>query len=426
MKKKQREVEVIPFEYELTDEPITGMAGLPVIMAAAKALGLEELFDEHLSIKLRKRGYSEYELAMGVILTLLAGGENLEDAEMIRMDEVVSGGRFPHSTTVGDFLRRFDGEEIQRALVEVQDALSRSILEACGYSRLTLDMDATMIKAEGRKREGTGRSYNGVNGYQVLVVFAAEPGLVLATDFRPANVHPGNGAVKLLEHTLTVIPDGTSLHLRSDSACYNKEVIGCCERKGMTFTITADMTAPLVSRINALPESEWHELTSKEQVGQLYYQPVGWERAYRYIVVRKKKGEDLFGAVYTYRAFVTNISRGKPAFLVKRHRRHANVENGIKELKSGLSLSAMPCLAYHANRAWFGLGSIAHNLYVGMKLIFLPARWARKTIKTIRFRLLSIGGVLVRHARRKILKIPRYHPWSRELIRLRDSIVTAR
>ena len=48
---------VLPFEYELTDQPITGMGGLPVFLAAAKKLGLEKLFSDHLTIKLRKRGY---------------------------------------------------------------------------------------------------------------------------------------------------------------------------------------------------------------------------------------------------------------------------------------------------------------------------------------------------------------------------------
>ena len=94
---------ILPFEYELTDQPITGMGGLPIFLAAAKKLGLEKHFTEHLTIKLRKRGYTEFELSIAIILTLLAGGEGLDDVDKIRMDEIVSGGGFPHSTTVGDF-----------------------------------------------------------------------------------------------------------------------------------------------------------------------------------------------------------------------------------------------------------------------------------------------------------------------------------
>ena len=418
-----KKTKILPFEYELTDKPITGMGGLPVFWAAAKKLGLEELFTEHLNIKLRNRGYTESELSMAIILTLMAGGESLEDVDKIRMDEVVSGGRFPHSTTVGDFLRRFEDEEMLDAIARVKDAMSESILDACGYDRLTLDIDATTIKAEGKNREGTGMSYDGVTGYQVLAVFAAEPGLLLAEDLRPANTHPGSGALPLLERALRVIPEGTTLHMRSDSACYSKDVVQWNESHKITFTITADMTAPLQRAIEALPDDAWHSISSTEDAANLSYQPTGWPKPYRFIAVRKRKGTDLFGVVYSYRAFVTNILRGKPELLVRRHRRHANVENGIKELKSGFSLSVMPCSAFHANRAWFHLGSIAHNLFVAVKVLFMPCAWAHHTIKTIRYRLIHIGGVLVHHARRLVVKISRMHPWWKDFIRLKKRII---
>jgi len=83
----------------------------------------------------------------------------------------------------------------------------------------------------------------------------------------------------------------------------------------------------------------------------------------------------------------------------------------------------MPCLAYHANRAWFHLGVIAHNLFMAIKLLFLPAKWASCTIKTVRWRLIDIGGVMVCHARRRALKISRSHPWHRDFFRLRKRIL---
>lgn len=414
---------VLRFEYELTDQPITGMGGLPIFLAAAKKLGLEELFNENLTIKLRKRGYTECELSMAIILTLLAGGEGLDDVDKIRMDEIVSGGKFPHSTTVGDFLRRFTDEDIFASLTKVQDALSRTVLEACRYDSLTLDIDATGIKAEGKNRQGTGKSFDGVTGYQALAVFVAELGLLLAQDFRSANTHPGSGAVTLIEHALTLIPPGIRLHIRSDSACYDKGVVELCEQRDMTFTITADMTAPLRRKIEDLSEEAWRSIPSSEEAANLYYQPSGWLKVYRFIAVRKHKGEDLFGTTYKYRALVTNIISGNPEFILHRHRRHANVENGIKELKSGFSLSLMPCSDYNANRAWFSLGSIAHNLFVAVKVLFLPARLAKHTIKTIRYRLINIGGILVRHGRCLVVKISRMHPWWKDFIRLKKRIM---
>ena len=112
-------------EYEVCDLPITSLGGLPVIWDLAEALGLEELFNRNLKVKIRQGGYSEYQMAMAIILTFIACGESLEDADKIRLDEVVSGSPFPHSTTVGDFLRRFDGEEFTAALETINDEINR-------------------------------------------------------------------------------------------------------------------------------------------------------------------------------------------------------------------------------------------------------------------------------------------------------------
>jgi hypothetical protein len=413
-------------EYEVCDLPITSLGGLPVIWDLAEALGLEELFNRNLKVKMRQRGYSEYQMAMAIILTFIAGGESLEDADKIRLDEVVSGSPFPHSTTVGDFLRRFDGEEFTAALDTINDEINRQFLSQAGYDSLTIDADATIIEAGGKKRQGVSMAYNGKMGFQPLMLFAAEPGLLLAKDFRPANVHPGSGITGLLDKALSVIPEGTKLHFRSDSACYDKNVVSYCESNDMSFTIAADMTTALGAEIDSLPGDAWHYFGDKdEEVAQFYYQPAGWSKPYRYIVVRKPKGQDLFGTVYRHHAIVTNQCFGNPDFILKRHRRHAGVENSIKELKSGYGLSLLPCSSYNANHAWFLLGIMAHSLTVILKVLYMAKKWSKNTIKTLRYRLFNLGGVLVRHARKRILKVPRGHPWLRDIFRCRKRILAA-
>lgn len=413
-------------EYEVCDLPITSLGGLPVIWDLAESLGLEELFNKNLKVKIRKRGYSEYQMAMAIILTFIAGGQALEDADKIRLDEVVTGNPFPHSTTVGDFLRRFEDEEFMAAIDEINDEINRQFLLQANYDSLTLDVDATIIEAGGKMRQGAAMAYNGKVGFQPFMLFAAEPGMLLAQDFRPANVHPGSGVTRLLDRALTVIPERTKLHFRSDSACYDKDVVAYCESQGMTFTITAVVTTALRSEIDSLSEDAWHSFGDKdEEAAQFYYQPAKWPKPYRFIVVRKPKGQDLFGTVYRYHAIVTNQSFGNPDFILQRHRRHANVENSIKELKSGFGLSLLPCSSYNANHAWFLLGAMAHSLVVILKVLYLANKWAKNTIKTLRYRLFNLGGVLVRHARKRTLKVPRTHPWLKDLLRCRKRILAS-
>lgn len=411
-------------EYEACDIPITSMGGLPLIWDLAESFGLEELFTRNLKVKMRNRGYSEYQMAMAIILTFIAGGQSLEDVDKIRLDEVVTGSSFPHSTTVGDFLRRFAEDEVIAAIEAINDEINRLFLAQASYRSLTLDADATIVEAGGKHRQGVSTAYNGKVGFQPLLIFAAEPGLLLAKQFRPANVHPGSGVNELLNKALSIIPEGTLLHFRSDSACYNKDVVQYCETKKISFTIAADITSALRAEFETLSQDAWHSFGDKEEeVAQFYYQPTGWSKPYRYIVTRKVKSQDLFGAVYRYHAIVTNQISGNPDFILKRHRRHATVENSIKELKSGFGLSLLPCSSYNANKVWFLLGIMAHSLAVILKVLHLTKKWAKTTINTLRFRLFHIGGVLVRHARKHILKVPRAHPWLKDLFLCRKRIL---
>ena len=59
---------------------------------------------------------------------------------------------------------------------------------------------------------------------------------------------------------------------------------------------------------------------------------------------------------------------GKPLELEADHRRHAEIENAIRDLKYGVGLNHLPSGRFAANGAWLAVQEMAHNLvwYVGM------------------------------------------------------------
>ena len=69
-------------------------------------------------------------------------------------------------------------------------------------------------------------------------------------------------------------------------------------------------------------------------------------------------------ARYSYHAFITDRD-GETLELEADHRRHAEVENAIRDLKYGVGLNHMPSARFAANGAWLAVQ--AHNL----------ARWTR-------------------------------------------------
>ena len=103
------------------------------------------------------------------------------------------------------------------------------------------------------------------------------------------------------------------------------------------------------------------------------------------------------------------------------HRRHAEGENAIRDLKYGVGLNHTPSGRFADNGAWLEIQVIAHNL----------TRWTARiglgeqimATKTFRRRVFAMAGRLTRSARRLTLHLPQRWPWetqfNRALARLR-------
>ena len=228
---------------------------------------------------------------------------------------------------------------------------------------------------------------------------------MLFSHLRRGSAHTARNIVWFLRETSKRVPADTTLKLRADSGFYSKAVVEWCEAEGLTFTITADQTAPLLQAIAALPERRWRPLPeyALADVAELHYQPVGWSKPYRYVVKREvaeKKSGELY---WKYHVLVTNDEVRPTAEVMIWHLQHADMENAIKEHKSGFGLEKLPTQKFHANWAYLLIGQIAFNLVAWFKRLVLPVGYQRVTIKTLRHHLLNLAGKLVHTARRCFL-----------------------
>ena len=96
------------------------------------------------------------------------------------------------------------------------------------------------------------------------------------------------------------------------------------------------------------------------------------------------------------------------------HRRHAEVENAIRDLKYGVGLIHMPSGSFRANAAWLGLNVMAHNLARWTSRIGLGERLI--ATDTLRRRYLRTPGRFSRSARRLTLHLPTNWPWAEEFV----------
>jgi Transposase DDE domain group 1 len=97
-----------------------------------------------------------------------------------------------------------------------------------------------------------------------------------------------------------------------------------------------------------------------------------------------------------------------------RHRRHARVEDSVRQGKD-TGMRNLPHHAFEHTQTWLELSLIAQDLLTWMNLTCLAGELQNAEPKRLRHWLLHTAGRVVRHGRRTHLKLDRDWPWSTTL-----------
>jgi len=399
-------------------------AGLVLPMTLAGRLGLRALFDEGVDLG-GAVGHANVGLkAMALIASALAGGDSIDDADMLRSgrSDTAIGQWMPAPSTLGTFLRSFTWGH-SRSLGSVAAELLARAWEAGagpGTNPLTIDVDSTICAVYGIKKQGARFGYTKTRGLHPLVAAAAGTGDVLGIRARGGNANSAKGAASFLTEVFntTRSAGGTGpLTLRADSGFYSKKVVDTCRKHKDRFSVTVRLNSALHKAIAQIPEGDWkpipYWIDGGAEVAETSYRPFGKKETTVRLIVRRVKPTPGFQlallAVWDHHAFITN-RHGDTLFLEADHRRHAEIELVIRDLKEGSGWCHMPSGSFAANAAWMELGAMAHNL----------ARWTARigelsdkivTTATLRRKYLTIPGHVTRSGRRSTLHLADNWPW---------------
>lgn len=125
---------------------------------------------------------------------------------------------------------------------------------------------------------------------------------------------------------------------------------------------------------------------------------------------------------WRHQVTLTNDTQPDIARLELRHRRHAQVENRIKNLK-GTGLDRLPFHAFDANQVWVELIVIAALLLAAIQTL-IDDELSVAEPRRLRFALLHIAARIVHHARRTWLKLDRSWPWTGQFLTVYDRLST--
>ena len=242
-----------------------------------------------------------------LVASALAGGDCIDDADVLRTGGTASalGCVVKAPSTLGTFLRSFRWGHVRQL-----DRVSRELLARAWTT-------------------------------------GAGTGDVLMSRLREGRANTARGAAHFLREMVGRVRYGGAtgqLTVRADSGFYAHALVAVCRAMDVRFSITIRQHARLRNLIEAIPEADWtpipYWMDGAADVAETTYTPFQSEpdAAPARLIVRRVKptpGTQLaLFATYSYHGFITDRD-GATREPEADHRRHAEIENAIRDLKYG-------------------------------------------------------------------------------------------
>lgn len=472
---------LLPFQYEAekNESQLTAFAGLPLYLEMALGSGLCRAIALHLRTK--TQGWEDTQIILSLILLNIAGGTCVEDIERLEADEGLrtlflkmetQGMRrkerreyerrwrkekkraFPSASTIHRYLTQFhqaSEEALRESRVSFIPARNELLQKLIGLNSVliefaqgkspcetaTLDQDATLSSTH--KRTAL-YCYEKYKAYQPFNTYWHEQRLLLHSEFRDGNVHPGFEQLRVLKECLQLLPEGVKkVYLRSDTAAYQRELLDYCARGEdprfgvIEFAIGADVTTAFKAAVRSVKGSDWkpiyrdlgngEKMKTDQEWAEVCYVPVRSilpknAPDYRYIAIRESMSlqETLSGVEEkqqtlpfqtmefqsrSYKLFgiITNRTIHGEELIHWYRQRCGDSERVHHVEKNELAGGRFPSQKFGANAAWWQIMVLAFNLNSLMKKWALPEKLKNKGMKALRFYVIGVAGQVVQHAR---------------------------
>jgi len=439
------------FDYDEghAQQGLTALAGIPLLLQAFRSLDLPRSVQRNVSTKQRQRGLDEAGYVESFLILNAAGGECLDDFAHLREDGLkdLIGHDLPSPEAARKFLYQFHEDQlIERAqqrlgagqvsyipdesarlqgLGQVNTDLVRELAQRGEPQKIaTIDLDSTIIESWKKQALPT---YQGGKGYQPMLALWAEMNVIVADQFRDANVPALQDPLTVARRAYQSLPASvTEYYFRGDAACYEKQLLGWLRNEQraegpsgpIQFAISVRMQASLKQHILRLPSFAWKPYreeseTVSECADVLNYWPEAEDDKefgpLRWVAIRvRKKQGDLFadGSEAKHFAVVSNVWNWEPKRLLEWHREKAGTIEAIHDvLKNELAAGVLPCGRFGANAAWLRLAVLTHNVMTALKRLALPEEYLSARPKRLRFLIFNTVGRIVHHARRVVCRI---------------------
>ena len=222
--------------YDISDRGrAVACGGIGAIHLLARRVGLIDAIDARLHLLKVHLPYHESDHVLNIAYNILAGGDCLQDLELLRNDEAwldaLGASRIPDPTTAGDFCRRFESAGQVNTLMDAINSVRAGVWKRQPrefFDRAIIDADGTIAPTDARCKEGIDIGYDGRWGYHPLLISLANTREPLYLLNRPGNRPSHEDAAGYLDKAITLCRNAgfQRILLRGESSGSSIEVAG--------------------------------------------------------------------------------------------------------------------------------------------------------------------------------------------------------
>jgi Transposase DDE domain group 1 len=432
--------------------------GVPLVRLLAQESGLRAGLSKALQRKDFHPVYDRGQVVTDVAVALAHGATNVAAATRMLADVEIVCGPAASSATVWRVFADLDAAAL--AQLAVARAAQRRRVWAALAARpqgfpwlrvagqdwdgwIVLDVDASLIESHSDKQGAAATFKKHIYGLHPLVVSVANTDEVLAVVLRNGNAGSNTVAdhITVLGEAVAQIPARyrKKIIFRADGAGATKDLLAWIKAEaaehGYTwhYSVGFDVTDRVRTAIGQVPAGVWAPALTAEgdvrsgahvtELTEILDLADGWPAKMRTLARteplhpkhRKQASEIEKRRGQRFQAVATDLPGHHYPKLDAFHRNHAGVETVIKDAKR-LGLTRLPSYYLAFNQAWCVTVAIACDLLAWLRLLALDhhPKLTKATPDTLRG-LLHVPARLVRHARRRLLRLPTDHPYAGDL-----------
>ena len=245
------------------------------------------------------------------------------------------------------------------------------------YESIHVDIDTTVETIYGKQqggRKGHNTQHRGKKGFRPVLCFIEETREYLTGKLRRGETMGGHEIADLIRTFKKYLPGCvTQVILRADGEFISWESVKASFAEGYQFIFANKVCHPTFDAL------KWYKAKPGDRIeyNECEYQPMGWDRACRFVVMRIPKEEPagkgpvqielLEDAGYKYRIFVTNLTK-RSDLVITEYDKRADAENLVGEAKRE-GLAAIPSRKFGNNYAYFQIVMLCYNLWRSFKMV---------------------------------------------------------